>query len=86
MENNRAVLLKRVQICDFVLEETALFLDTHPENKEALEYYHKYMEIMNKAKEEYTQKYGPLMRTDYDGGPVWTWATTAWPWEKEAQE
>ncbi len=86
MEDNKAVLLKRVQICDFVLEETALFLDTHPENKEALEYYQKYLDLMNKAKEEYTQKYGPLMRTDYDGGPVWTWATTSWPWEKGSEE
>ena len=33
MEDNREMLLKRVQICDFILVETNEYLDTHPTTK-----------------------------------------------------
>ena len=43
--NERKTLLKRLQIADFVLKEVHLFLDTHPENREALEYFKKYQKL-----------------------------------------
>lgn len=42
MEDNREMLLKRVQICDFILVETNEYLDTHPNDQAALDYFKKY--------------------------------------------
>lgn len=81
--NEREVLLKRVQVCDFALNDAALFLDTHPEDPDALAFYKKYLDMRKKAAEDYTAKYGPLRKSDYDGGPRWTWVDGPWPWQNE---
>ena len=41
MENDRVTLLRRLQICEFTLVECNLYLDTHPNDAEALKYYKK---------------------------------------------
>ena len=81
--NEREVLLRRVQICDFVLNDTALFLDTHPEDAMALAHYRKYSEMRDQAAAAYVSRFGPLSRSDYDGGPRWKWVDNPWPWQNE---
>ena len=66
--DDRKVLLNRVRICDFVLQEIALFLDNNPQNKEALECYQKYLDMQREAREMYVKRYGPLTHTDFAGG------------------
>ena len=56
--NEQKLLLSRIATCDFVLTETALFLDTHPDCTEALSYYKKHLEMRKKAAEEYAEKFG----------------------------
>lgn len=85
MEGNtstRQQLLHRVQVCSFVLVETGLFLDTHPDCAEALAFYQKHLEMKRQAEQEYIQKFGPLSATDYNGGPTWQWVDDPWPWER----
>ena len=86
MDNNREILLKRVQNSNFALIEANLFLDTHPTDKAALEYFKKHQEILKQATKEFTEKYGPLKASDYEGEPSWEWISDPWPWEisKEA--
>lgn len=81
---NRKVLLSRIQVCDFVLIETHLFLDTHPTNKEALAYYSKYLAMRKEAAAQYVAAFGPLTAGEFSGGDRWTWVSDPWPWEKEA--
>lgn len=81
--NEREMLLKRVQICDFALNDTALFLDTNPDDQLALAYYKKYSAMRAEAVQAFTQKYGPISRSDYDGGPRWKWVDDPWPWQNE---
>ena len=84
---NRALCLKKIQIIDFVLNDTALYLDTHPNCKEALEYYNKYLEMRKSAVKEYVNLFGPLEQTDADMcGGAWKWAEGPWPWEKRCCE
>lgn len=78
---NRDTLLKRLQICDFTLTEVALYLDTHPRDKEALAYYHKYLALQKEAKEEYVRKYGPIVHSDQQSESKWEWVNDPWPWE-----
>ncbi|GHU81754.1 spore coat protein CotJB [Clostridia bacterium] len=83
MNEERELLLRRIQICDFALNDAALFLDVHPEDKMALGYYKKYSDLKKEAAGEYTGKFGPLKQSDYDGGARWKWVDTPWPWQNE---
>lgn len=79
--NNRETLLKRLQICDFTLMEVALFLDTHPENKEALEYYQKHLALRENTLQEYVKRFGPITQNDQKNSTTWEWVKGPWPWE-----
>jgi spore coat protein JB len=77
-------LLKKIQEEDFSLYETALYLDTHPSDTSALEFYSKRRETTEKLKHEYQQKYGPLTIYGNEDCHHWNWINKPWPWEKEA--
>lgn len=81
--NDRERLLKRVQVCDFALNDAALFLDTHPDDQDALAFYKKHLEMREAAAKEFTDKFGPLTKADHDGGSRWTWVDGPWPWQNE---
>lgn len=85
MNEKQRLCLKRIRICDFVLYELALFLDTHPDCCEALELFHKYYEMRTNAVEEYTRQFGPLVMNDaHNNTQKWCWLKGPWPWEREA--
>lgn len=66
----------------FALIDISLFLDTHPDDSEAMAQYHKLNKIRNDAMDEYARAYGPLMQRD--AAPCderWKWVDQPWPWE-----
>lgn len=79
--NEREKLLIKIQMCDFAMLEANLFLDTHKNSKDAMEYFNKHKEHSNKYREEYTQKYGPLTVREDTSTDVWEWVNSNWPWE-----
>lgn len=81
--NEQKALLSRISACDFILAETAIFLDTHPDCAEALAFYSKHLEMRKKATEEYAEKFGMLRHEDYSGQKNWQWTEGPWPWEFE---
>lgn len=83
--SERERLLRTIQVCEFALVELNLFLNTHPTDKNALANYSKFQELLMQAKKTYTEKYGPLMASDYNGGPRWQWVDNPWPWEMESR-
>jgi spore coat protein JB len=81
--NEREMLLRRVQVCDFALNDAALFLDNNPGDAMALEYYRKYQKLRNEAVAAFTARFGPLARGDYNGGARWNWVDNPWPWQPQ---
>lgn len=81
---DRQRLLRKIQIIDFALFETALYLDTHKTDKEALAYYSKNRAEANRLREEYTSKFGPLTIRDSKADGEWEWTNGPWPWEYAA--
>ena len=63
------------------MDDTVLFLDTHPCDKDALCYYNKLKKEREEAVNEYTQKYGPLSKYDVPDSCYWEWVKDPWPWE-----
>lgn len=79
----RAEAMKEVQMYDFALVDTGLFLDTHPDNQAALTFYDETRKKYLEAVEAYEEQFGPLIATDTDVENGWTWVQTPWPWEME---
>ena len=80
----REKALRRVQIYKFALVEANLFLDTHPDDQQALNYYREHKHLYEKAVEDFTSKFGPLRMTDVkDNASMWEWIKGPWPWEGE---
>ena len=78
-------LLKRLQICDFVLQEVGLFLDTHPQDQQALAYYQKHLTLRQQTHAQYVAAYGPITAQDYQGASRWQWVDAPWPWQNSSE-
>ncbi len=81
MKNEREQLLNKIRIASFAVVDVQLFLDTHPDCSEALEYHKKVSKIRNEAYMKYEEMYGPLNIYDSEDRGSWTWNASAWPWE-----
>lgn len=83
-EMSRSDLLKKIQEVEFTALEINLFLDTHPENMEALMDYNKYVYELDQLKKLYEMKYGPLLNFGFSPSQYpWQWINDPWPWEIE---
>lgn len=72
---------KRMQTCRFAAFDASLYLDSHPDDQNALIYFNKYKQLGDKAVYEYETKYGPLTHGGLMGEKSWDWVKTSWPWE-----
>ena len=75
-------LLEEIQAIDFVIVELNLYLDTHPDDFDAIEQFNEMTEQSMKLKVQYEQKFGPLMNfgRSYSNFPF-NWVDTPWPWQ-----
>lgn len=72
--------LTELQTMAFVLQELALYLNTHRDDAEALEMYRQYQQLYEKGRETYEKMCGPLTHMSVtDGG--YRWLSDPWPWE-----
>lgn len=78
-------LFKKIQMYGFALDEITIYLDTHPNCKDGLDYYHKYKKLRAEAVNEYTRLYGALTADCVTSKDRWTWTDEPWPWERSAQ-
>jgi spore coat protein JB len=82
---SKKALLKRLQVCEFVLVEVNLYLDTHPNDQAALDYFRKYVAMKEETEKEYVDRYGPIVATQAARGNTWAWIKEPWPWEMERE-
>lgn len=80
---NKNALLRRVQVYTFVVFELNLYLNTHPTDQKALEYFQKYKDLKAAAVTQYIAKYGPIVAQDVASDTTWSWIDSPWPWERE---
>ena len=72
--------LTELQTLAFVIQELALYLDTHRDDKEALEVYQSFQKMYEKGRETYEKKFGPLNHMSVTNGE-YKWLDDPWPWE-----
>ncbi len=81
MMGNKEQLLRDIGIVDFVVTELTLYLDTHPHDRNAMEYFNHYNRMKNQMEREFSQKYYPLSTRLEDCGNEWRWGAAPLPWE-----
>ena len=80
---SREKLMNRIQAVSFALYDTILYLNTHPDDREALAKFNEYNDMRRGLMEEYSSLYGPV-NTDFintDSG-TWNWIDAPWPWQE----
>ncbi len=81
--NKKEKLMSEIRALSFALVETNLYLDSYPEDKEALAYFRRVREELAMKTEAYERAYGPLTVMGTNAAKSWEWVETPWPWESE---
>lgn len=74
-------LLQTIYQAGFAMDDVNLFLDTHPCDRDALNYYHYVAKLRRDAMNAYKAQCGPLMMDQVEVCDYWNWVNNKWPWE-----
>ncbi len=77
---SKQALMNQINESSFAIDEILLFLDTHPTDAAALDYYRNAVAMRRQAVDIYQRQFGPLM-VDSVYGNRWDWINDPWPWE-----
>ena len=78
-KRNTSATERRLMELSFAKTEAELFLDTHPDCKRALDYYHRILEELMAARLAYRSEVGPIVAED-SSLERWDWVDSPWPW------
>ena len=80
-KNDREAKLFNVMSYTHAITDMNLYLDVHPEDRNALAFLKQLIMEEEKAKKEYIMSYGPLNVCDVKGDKF-NWIDSPWSWEK----
>lgn len=73
-------LFRKVYETGLALDDIALYLDTHPMDQDAMDYYRYVQRANQDAVRAFEQVHGPLMIDRVESND-WNWINAPWPWE-----
>jgi spore coat protein JB len=79
---NQEQLFLWIEMVGFMLVDLCEYLDTHPCDQEAIDLYHQYHGLYQKALEEYAAQYSPLTLSTAMPDNKWSWGLSKNPWER----
>ncbi len=79
--SERAALLRKYNAYAFAAYDWNLYLDTHPNDREAIAMFRKMTDKAEMLKNEYQSKYGPLTASASKDNERWNWIDNPWPWD-----
>lgn len=71
----------RIMVLEMALQDTVLFLDTHPCDWEALCYYRQIRRLIVRLERLYERRCGPLTNKGVNTEFGWEWISCPYPWE-----
>lgn len=78
-------LLKKLAVLDFMAVDLQLYLDTHPDDSEAVDKYNSVIKEADALRSVYEKNFGPLFSfRSYNHGDNFKWIDNPWPWERDA--
>jgi spore coat protein JB len=78
-------LLDTIDKVSFAMDDTRLFLDTHPDCSEAKAFFKKMEKIRREAIHDYENNFGPMLayQTSDASDEVWSWNEGPLPWNNK---
>ena len=73
--------MTELQTLAFAIQELALYLDTHRDDREAFALYQNYQKMYEHCLAEYRKNHGPMNHTRVAEGSGYDWLQDPWPWE-----
>jgi spore coat protein JB len=80
MDSIQMNMLVELMEVSFVVLESALYLNTHPNDERALLYHNNWAQQYEQLENMYVSNFGPLRNTDMSRYP-WAYINEPWPWE-----
>ena len=81
---DRENLLKRLTMLDFMAVDMQLFLDTHPDDTNAIAKYNSIIREADNLRAQYEKSVGPLFSLrSYSPTENFQWVDNPWPWENK---
>jgi spore coat protein JB len=80
---SRDEILQQLTILDFAAVDLQLYLDTHPNDTQALEQYNNTVTQADELRAEYEENFGPLFSFRSLAGKKYTWLDNPWPWQNK---
>lgn len=80
MDRAQMEMLIELMELEFALTETALYLNTHPNDERALRIHNNNSAQYYRLKEAYEMQYGLLTNQGMSGYP-WNYVDEPWPWD-----
>jgi spore coat protein JB len=74
-------LIQRIYELGFAIDDITLYLDIHPNDMRALNYYHEIHENYKRFWKEYNENYAPLTDRTVTNKTSWNWNKERMPWE-----
>ena len=81
MNETARKLMKRIDDASFAMDDVILYLDTHPDDRNALNYYRYVVALRKEAVKAYEASFGPLTIEDADDACNGPRLQSAGPWE-----
>ena len=78
--SNQQQMLMQIRELKFSVNDLALYLDTHPNDRRAIRIHNQYSNELRTVSDEYQRKYGPLSIECPCN--KWRWIDLHWPWER----
>ena len=78
---NQKELYEWIMMLGFCAVDMMLYLDTHPDDEEALNYFNQCNALYNAAKQSYQEQFGLLNAFSEQERFSWDWNTAPMPWE-----
>ena len=77
-------LMRKLQMIDFAIVDTVLYLDAYPDSKPALEHYNKLISERLRICEALGRSGERVTHRDNVSTEHWTWTNGPWPWQLDA--
>jgi len=81
LSKDRRQLLQVIMELQFAVLETALYLDTHPDDRTVFNIHRENSRDLMSAFREYQQRYPSLVNENPQADFPWDWIDEPWPWE-----
>lgn len=73
--------MHELQALAFAIQELTLYMDTHREDREALELLRAYQKLYQEGTAQFQSQFGPTNSQEPTEGARYLWLENPWPWE-----